>query len=291
MVNFDYVRPTSLSEALAHLTKGGVKPLAGGTDLLPQIKEGRHSPSVVIDVKTIPELNLLEFHPKQGLRLGAAVPCAAIIEHPAVKEHYPLLGQVCALIGSQQIQNRASVGGNLCNAAPSADTAAALLCLEARVSIASSQGQREVAMEDFFLGPGKTILSPQELLMEIRLPPPPPNSAGHYLRLTPREAMDIAVAGVASFLVLDKAGKVCQKARIALIAVAPTPKRVLRAEAALEGRTLTKADLLAASLKAAEESQPIDDHRGSALYRRHIVQVLTQRTLEACLKSLGREIK
>ncbi len=290
-MSFDFLRPSSLTEALAHLAKKGVKPLAGGTDLLPQIKEGRHNPTLVMDVKDIPELNVLEFNARKGLRLGAAVPLTSIIENRAVKEHYPLLGQVCALIGSPQIQNRASVGGNLCNAAPSADTAAALLCLEAKALIAGSRGQREVALEDFFLGPGKTALSPGELLVEIRISPPSPRSAGCYLRLTPRESMDIAVVGVASFIALEPGGKRCQKARIALAAVAPTPLRARQAEAMLEGKTLSKSNLLEASLKAAEESQPIADHRGSAEYRRHLVEVLTRRTLEACLESLGRDVE
>lgn len=290
-MSFDFLCPNSLSEALAHLAKKGVKPLAGGTDLLPQIKEGRQNPAFVLDIKAIPELSVLEFHSRKGLRLGAAVPLTSIIENKAVKEHYPLLGQVCAIIGSLQIQNRASVGGNLCNAAPSADTAAALLCLEARAVIASTKGQRAIALDDFFLGPGKTALSPQELLVEIRIPPPPPRSAGCYLRLTPREAMDIAVVGVASFIALEPEGKRCQKARITLAAVAPTPLRARQAEAMLEGKPLSKSNLLEASRKAAEESQPITDHRGSDAYRRHLVEVLTRRTLEACLESLGRDVE
>lgn len=288
MHNFNYIRPTSLEQALAFLVRSDreVRPLAGGTDLIPQIREGRKTPDWVMDVKPIPELNRLEFDLQGALHFGAAVSCAAIVSTPEVGQKFPLLVQTASLIGGLQIQNRGSVGGNICNAAPSADTAPALLCLGAIVHIAGPSGWRQMPVENFFLGPGKTALSPQELLVEIEIPPSPPRSAGCYLRLTIREKMDIAIAGVASFIVLSGRGRHCKEARISLAAVAPTPWRARKAEAILSDKTLNAKIIEQASQQASEEAQPISDMRASAEYRRHMVRVLTRRTLASCLQAL-----
>lgn len=288
MRDFNYIRPTSLEQALAFLAQadGEVRPLAGGTDLIPQVREGRKNPQWLMDVKSIPELNRLEFDLQGNLHLGAAVPCAAIMASPEVVQKFPLLHQTASLIGGVQIKNRASVGGNICNAAPSADTAPALLCLEATVHIAGKK-RRQVPIAEFFLGPGKTVLSPQELVVEFQIPPASARSAGFYQRLTPREEMDIAIAGVASFVVLSARGQRCREARIALGAVAPTPWRAIKAEAILSGKAINTELIEQASQQAAQEAQPISDVRGSAEYRRHLVQVLTRRTLTSCLQALG----
>jgi len=289
MHDFNYIRPTSLEQALAFLSNadGEVRPLAGGTDLIPQMKEGVKTPPWVMDIKAIPEMNRLEFDLQGALHLGAAVSCSDIASTPEVGEKFPLLRQTTSLIGGLQIQYRASVGGNICNAAPSADSAAALLCYGATIRIAGPKGERKVPVENFFSGPGKTVLSPQELVVEIELPAPPSRSAGLYMRFTPREEMDIAIAGVASFITLNGRGKRCKEARIALSAVAPTPWRARKAEAILSGKILTADILEQASQQAAAEAQPISDIRGSAEYRRHLVQVLTRRTLESCLQILN----
>lgn len=289
MHDFNYIRPTSLEQALAFLSNanGEVRPLAGGTDLIPQMKEGVKTPPWVMDIKAIPEMNRLEFDLQGALHLGAAVSCSDIASTPEVGEKFPLLRQTTSLIGGLQIQYRASVGGNICNAAPSADSAAALLCYGATIHIAGPKGERKVPVENFFSGPGKTVLSPQELVVEIELPAPPSRSAGFYMRFTPREEMDIAIAGVASFITLNGKGKRCKEARIALSAVAPTPWRARKAEAILSGKILTADILEQASQQAAAEAQTISDIRGSAEYRRHLVQVLTRRTLESCLQILN----
>jgi len=286
---FEYRAPTTLSEALKLLAeaRGEVRPLAGGTDLVPQVREGRKRPTLVLDVKRVPELRRLEYDPGMGLRLGAAVPCSVIASYPQVRRYFPALAQACALVGSVQIQNRASVGGNICNASPSADTVPPLLCLDARAFIAGGRGQREVALESFFRGPGRTILARDELLVEVVVPPPPRNSAASYLRFIPRNEMDIAVAGVASLVVLD-GGRQCQEARIALAAVAPRPTRAPEAEAALQGRSLDSKALEEAGELAAKMAKPITDIRGGAEYRRELVKVLTRRALEQCLEALKR---
>jgi len=285
---FEYAAPRTVKEAVALLTKAGAdaRCLAGGTDLIAQMKEGRRSPTLVVDVKRIPDLMRLEYAERRGLRLGAGVSCSAIYEHPVVREKYPIIVDACSLVGSLQIQNRASVGGNLCNAAPSADTAPAFLALNATAVVAGLRGRRKIALTEFFVGPGKTVLSPGELLVEVIVPPPPARSAGNYLRFIPRNEMDIAVAGVGSVVLLGAKG-VCRDARIALASVAPVPMRAHGAEERLRGRVLDAEAIREAGALAAAECKPISDVRGSADYRRHLVNVLTQRTLRACLKQLG----
>lgn len=288
MREFEYAAPRTVKEAVALLAKAGgdAHCLAGGTDLIAQMKEGRRSPTLVVDIKRISDLMRLEYAERRGLRLGAGVSCSAIYEHPVVREKYPIIVDACSLVGSLQIQNRASVGGNLCNAAPSADTAPAFLALNATVVVAGPQGRRKIALTEFFVGPGKTVLGPGELLVEVIVPPPPARSAGNYLRFIPRNEMDIAVAGVGSVVVLGAKG-VCRDARIALASVAPVPMRAHGAEERLRGRPLDAEAVREASALAAAECKPISDVRGSADYRRHLVNVLTQRTLRACLKQLG----
>jgi carbon-monoxide dehydrogenase medium subunit len=289
MREIEFLSPRTLREAVKMLARvnGEAKCLAGGTDLIDQLRSGRRSASVILDVKGIPELTTLRFMPRSGLRVGAAVPCAQVAEDPRVQRYYPIIVQACQLIGSVQIQNRASVGGNICNAAPSADTVPAFLALDATAVAASPRGRREVPLDQFFVGPGKTVLASDELLVEIKLPTPPPHSAGSYLRFIPREEMDIAVVGVGSFVVLESSGGLCKEARIALAAVAPTPVRAREAEAFLQGRPLTPEALAQAGELAARSAKPISDIRGTAEYRIELVKVLTQRTLELCRKQLG----
>ncbi|MBI2329561.1 MAG: xanthine dehydrogenase family protein subunit M [Chloroflexi bacterium] len=288
MTSFEYYAPGSLEAALSLLNsrKGEAKVLAGGTDLIVQMKDGRAHPSHIVDVKNIPELNRLEWSQEEGLHIGAAVPLSRVAIYPPVVERFNILAQACSLIGSVQIRNRGTVGGNICNAAPSADTALPLLCLGARAVVAQLKETRIVPMESFFHGPGQTALARNELLVEIEIPTPPTHSAGYYLRHTPREEMDIAVVGVASFLVLASQGNLCQEARIALGAVAPTPTRAAQAEALLAGRTLREDVLEEAAERAVSAARPISDVRGSAEYRRELVRILTRRTLKRAWETL-----
>lgn len=288
MISFEYYAPRSLEEALSLLDsrRGEAKVLAGGTDLIVQMKDGRAHPTVIVDAKNIPELNRLEWSENKALHIGAAVPLSKIVASPPVMERFDILHQACSLIGSVQIRNRGTVGGNICNAAPSADTAPALLCLGAKAIVAHLGGTRIVPLERFFRGPGQTALANSELLVEIEIPTPPTLSAGCYLRHTTREEMDISVVSVASFLVLTPRGNLCQGARIALGAVAPTPIRVPQAEALLAGKVLKAAALEEAAERAAEAARPISDVRGSAEYRWELVKVLTRRTLKRAWEAL-----
>jgi CO/xanthine dehydrogenase FAD-binding subunit len=291
MIGFEYYAPQSLEEALSLLDnrREKAKVLAGGTDLIVQMKNGNARPAVIIDAKKIPELNRLEWNENGTLHIGAAVPLSKIVIFPPVMEGFSILHQACSIMGSLQLRNRGTIGGNICNAAPSADTAPPLLCLGAKAIVARLGGNRIVPLDSFFHGPGQTALAPHELLVELEIVAPPPRSSGCYLRHTPRQDMDIAVVGVASFLVISKQKDRCQEARIALGAVAPTPIRVPEAEAILAGRALTEEAIEEAAERAAEAARPISDIRGSAEYRKEIVKVLTRRTLQRAWETPGIE--
>jgi len=287
---FDYKAPASLKEALNIIDQRigtGTWLLAGGTDLMVQMKYRQILPSLLIDIKLIPELNRIEWSEDKGLRIGAAVPLSRILESRDLLDKYNILAQACSFIGSIQIKNRATIGGNICNAAPSADTAPALLCLGAQAILASRAGTRSVPLESYFLAPGKTVRNDNEILVEIVVPTPPPYSAGCYLRHTTREEMDITVAGVASFLKLSSQNGKLQEMRIALGAAAATPVRVPSAEAVLNGKPVTRQNIDKAADKAAEEAQPISDLRSSDEYRRELIRVLTRRTVKASCEKLG----
>jgi carbon-monoxide dehydrogenase medium subunit len=281
MKDFEYFAPSTLEEALRLLDekKESARLLAGGTDLIVQMKSGRVGPSSIIDIKKVPELNRLEWDAAIGLFVGAAVPISRMNAFPPVASEYGLLYDACSLIGSFQLRNRATMGGNICNAAPSADSAPPLLCLEARAVAASMNGTRTIPMTDFFVGPGINTLAPNELLVGIEIPPPPGQAAGSYLRHIPRQDMDIAVVGVASFLVVSPENGLCTEARIALGAVAPTPIRAPLAESVLVGTDLANDALEEAAHLASESARPISDMRGSEGYRKELVRVLTKRTL------------
>jgi carbon-monoxide dehydrogenase medium subunit len=212
----------------------------------------------------------------QGLRLGAAAPAALIGEHAELRRLWPGLAESVRLIGSTQIQGRGSVGGNLCNASPAADTTCALIVNRALCVIAGPNGERTVPVDTFCVGPGRTVLEPGELLVAVRVPHPAARTADAYLRLIPRTEMDIAVAGAGVSVTLDAAG-VCTAARVAIGAVAPTALRVPEAEQALVGSSLDEAALKRAAAAASAAARPIDDKRGTASYRRTVAGVLTRR--------------
>jgi CO/xanthine dehydrogenase FAD-binding subunit len=287
MKTFDYFAPQSLVEALNLLDIYGEKSkiLAGGTDLIVRMKNKRDNPAVIIDIKQVPELNRLEMTSNQTLYIGAAVPLSRVINFSRVQPGFRLLYEACSMIGSLQLRNRATLGGNLCNAAPSADSAPALICLNAKIHIAQKIRTRTIPLENFFRAPGETTLSHQELVLGIEVPLPPNHSSGCYLRHTPRQDMDIAVTGVAALLLFDVSYNQCNEARIALGAVAPTPIRVSPSEAILNGKPITEALINETANKAAEVARPISDVRGSAGYRKEMVRALTRRALLQCLET------
>ena len=280
MHELHYEAPTSLDQAIGLLAAAGDdgRMLAGGTDLIIQMRAGVREPGQVIDAKKIPELQTLSYDAQSGLRLGAALACCEIIDNPTVRQHYPGLVEAAGLIGSDQILARASVGGNVCNGSPAADTTPALIALGATCHIAGPNGTREVAVEDVVTAPGQTALAADELLVEFRIPAPPAKAADCYQRFIPRNEMDIAVVGVGSCVALD--GDTCSAARIGLGAVAARPLLAEEAGAALVGKPLDDAAIDAAAKLAQAAASPISDMRGTAEFRTHLVGVLTRRTLE-----------
>ena len=288
MRRFELAVPGSVDECLQILAKRGpdTKVVAGGTDLLPQLKNGVLKPGWVVDLSAVAELRTISDAPNGGLRIGASVTARELELDARVRSRFPALAESAAMVGSVQVRNLATLGGNLCNAAPSADMAPPLLALDAEAVIAGPSGQRRVSMASFFLGVRRTVLAPGELLLEIVVPAQGAHSGGNYLRHTPRRELDIAVVGVASQITL--AGGKCTAARIALAAVAPVPLRATDAEQALVGQPLTPQQIERAADLASGAARPIDDHRGSIEFRNHLVRVLTRRTLTTALQRASR---
>ena len=281
-----YACPETLEEAVALLAEydGRARPLAGGTDIIVQVREGHRDLDLMVDVKRIPQLRQLTHDAEQGLVLGAAVPCCEFYENAEIASLYPGLVDAGELVGGTAIQSRASYGGNLCNSSPAADTIPALIAQEAVCVIAGPGGRREVPVESFCTAPGRNVLGRGELLACLRIPTPRPNSGAHYLRFIPRNEMDIAVVGAGASVVLDARKKNFESVRVALGAVAPTPLFAREAGEALKGKPVSDASIDLAVEAARTAARPISDMRGTAAYRRHLVGVLTRRALEGAIQ-------
>ena len=275
----NYAAPHSVREAVDLLNEAGdrARIMAGGTDLLVQLRAGAHDLDLVVDGKGIPELNELSYDPVSGLTIGAAVACYKIYGDAAVREAYPGLIDTASLIGGTQIQGRASLGGNLCNAAPSADTVPAMIALKGVAHIAGPDGTRDVPVEEFCTFVRQTVLQRGEMLVSLHFPPPVAGSGAHYLRFIPRNEMDIAVAGAGVSVVLDNGN--IKEARVALASVAPTPLFVAAAGEAISGKPANEDTVRIASAIARDAAKPITDMRGTIEYRTHLCEVLTRRAL------------
>lgn len=279
MLEIEYAAPTTLDDAVSALAGGGVsQPFAGGTDLMVQMRSAAPREQKLVDIKRIPELASIEID-SSGLRLGAGVSCWEVSQHKELREAFPGLVEAAELIGSIQIQNRATVGGNLCNASPAADTVPALIAVGAECVIAGSGGRRTLPVTDFVTGPGTTVLGADELLVELVVPAITVGTADAYLRFIPRGEMDIAVVGAGVSLTLSADGT-CTAARVALGAVGPTAFSVPAAADALVGTSLDEAALERAAAAARDAANPIDDKRGTVTYRRTIAGVLTRRATQ-----------
>lgn len=276
---FAYFEPATLDETMALLARHGRSAdlMAGGTDLLVEIKEQIRRPAAVINLKKIPDLADLACDAATGLRIGALVTIRSIETSGPVQRLYPALAQAARDIGSIQIRNRATVAGNVCRASPSADTLPPLIAYGARIEIVGPPGPRSVALADFFTGPGKTVLGEGEIVTALVLPPPPELAGSDYIKHGRRKAMELATVGVA--VALRRDGDVCRDVRIVLGAVAPTPIRARAAEALLEGSMPDDTTIAAAGHAARDESRPISNVRASADYRRAMVAVLTRRAV------------
>lgn len=285
MNRFEYLEARSLPEAIALLGQHeGTRIVAGATDVLVRWRQGLWKPPYVLNIKPIPGLDQVSYSPETGLSLGALVTVRTLELHPLIRQHYPALTQAATTFAGVQIRNLATVGGNVCNASPSGDTLPALVAHGAECRLVGPAGERLVPLDRFFLGPGRTVLQPTEVLVELHLPPQPPNTGVLYIKHSPRSAMDISAVGVASVVSLEGRDGVCRDVRIALGAVAPTVMRARSAEAQLRGQRLDAALIQRAARAAMEDSRPIDDIRGTAHYRKAIVESLTRRTLQYALQ-------
>ena len=287
MRKLEYLAPQTLGEALETLAKQseGAKIIAGGTDLIPRMRSGIIHPTLLIDLRKL-SLNRIEF--KGGwICIGATVTHTDILESNLLASHYPAMVEAVKEIAGPPIRNRGTIGGNLANASPAADLALPLLSYDAFVVLAKVGGERKVPLAEFFTGPGQTVLTPDEILTEIRIPVVPPRTISKFIKLGKRKAMAIAVTSIATRLTLDEAGNISQ-ARIALGSVAPRPMRSTMAEAILENMT-PGIELFAKSAQVASmESSPISDIRASGNYRKQMVAVLTRRSLLAAWQQLER---
>lgn len=278
-----YLAPTDLEPALAALRAGGVTLLAGGTDLMPQSASGKRPlQPTLLNIRRIGALHGIS-QAGDAIRIGALVTVSELLRTPLVRERLPLLAEACDHFASEQIRNAATIGGNIVNASPAGDTLVPLLALDAEVELASldaagTVAKRRLPLADFFVGPGRTRLAPAELLAAVRVALPPPGQRTRFYKFGTRPALDISAISIALAAVVT-AG-VASRVRVAFGAVAPTPVRARRTEAALEGRALDAATIEAAAQAAFDEVQPIDDVRASAWYRRELIRNLTRRMLE-----------
>jgi len=275
---FEYFEPLSIEETVSLLKKYGdkAKVLAGGTDLVPQMKEKTIRPEFVISIGRIANLDYIRLDREKGLKIGALTTIRSIEQSPQLQPKYGLICQSASQMASIAVRNVATVGGNLCNASPSADIATALMALSAKTKLVSTAGERIVPLEDFILGPGATALKTDELLTEVQIPSPPAHTAGVYIKYTTRGGEELALIGVAALLTLSAGDGTCTEAKVALGAVAPTPIRARRAEGVLKGKKIDQELIEKAALTASNESSPIDDIRGSAEYRREMLKVFTR---------------
>ena len=308
MKKFDYLKPRTIEEALTLLARHGKNAalIAGGTDVIVMIKQKAIAPDVLISLQGIPGLDRIRYN--GSLSMGAMVTHRAIEKSEDIRRNFSALSDAADFLGSVQIRNVATIGGNICTAAPSADTATPLLVLGAKVKIKSLAGERVILIEDFFRGPGKTALEPGEMVEELVIPSSPSNTGSAYHKLQRRLALDLPILGVSVFLSLDRNritssdmlstaspissilhemendGILCQEVRIALGVAAPTPMRAVKAEALLRGKKISDELLADVAETAAQEAQPRDTLRGESWYRRDMIRVLIKRMAMRCIE-------
>ena len=277
---FEYFAPKTLVSAISILAEqgDGAHLFAGGTDVMVKMSAGRLKPKAIIHLMDIEGLDGIRFHAEEGLTLGATARLAEVASHPDILEHYPALAHSVQVMANVEVRHMATVAGNLCNAAPSADTAPPLIAMGAEVTLASLNGQRRLPLDQFFKGPGLTAMQHGEVMTSIHVPLPQPKSGASYMRISARCGVDIAAVGVGVMAVFN--GKGCKEARVVLGAVAPIPMRAPKTEDLLKGRQWTQDLIEEGGEAAAEEAKPISDVRASAEWRKKMVAVLTRRTLE-----------
>jgi carbon-monoxide dehydrogenase medium subunit len=288
MKSFEYRKVSSLEEAFRLLQEygEGAKMLAGGTDLFIKMRNMAFQPEILIDLKGIPGMDQVSYDPSVGLRIGALASIHLLETSPLLREKFGVIAQAAASLGSYQIRCRATLGGNICNASPAADMIPGLITLGAKAKIVNLSGERFLPLEEVFPGPGRTNFQPGEILTEVQVPALKEPTGCHYTKHSIRNAMDLAVVGVAVTLSSASPKDRFEKVRIALGAVGPVPMRALAAEGALRGQRMDEELISRAAFLASEEAQPVSDIRASAEYRREMVRVITQRALRKAWRQL-----
>ncbi len=285
---FDYVKPTSLTEASQFLARNAVeaRPFMGGTDTFVRMRDGFWKPKYLVDVKGLDGMQDIAFDPAEGLTIGAAVAMNRVIAAPEVAKYYPVLAEAGRTVASYQLRTRATIAGNICNASPAGDTIGACLVLGASLRVHGVDGVRLEPLDGFFLGPGKTKLKPGDIVTAVLLPLPPPGYAAHYIKLGRNAVGDLAIVGVAALGYPDSGALSGYRFRLALASVAPVPLRPVQAEAILAEKPIGAATIAEAAQAAMDACNPIDDTRGSARYRRLMVKNLTRKVVEAVMMEL-----
>jgi carbon-monoxide dehydrogenase medium subunit len=284
MKRFDYIRPGNMADAIAAL-QANDEPylLAGGTDLLIGMKTNAVKPKCLIDLKGIPGIDCIEYD--NGFKLGALTTVRDVEVSPLIREKIPALSEAAATLGSIQIRNRATIGGNLCHGSPAADMAAILLAMNCELQIATGNGAKTMGLDQFFTGPNSTVLNRNEVLAQIIIPKEIGQFKGIYLKHGPRKAMDIGIVNIAILLDADVSSGFCNQIMIALGAVAPRPIRAKKAEALLNANRLTPELIQEAAEAASDEATPISDFRASAGYRKDLVKNLVAKGIDQILNS------
>jgi CO/xanthine dehydrogenase FAD-binding subunit len=287
MVHFEYHEPHSLDETVALLRSygDGARLLAGGTDLIIAMERRLVRPGHVINLLEVPGLDHLR--PNGGMTIGALVTHRQLECAPEMRGPTVALAEAAHVIGGHQVRNIATLGGNICNASPAADTVPPLLCLDAQVCLFGPNGERTVPLDQFFTGPGQTVRTPAEVLTEVQIPPPLPRTGTSFLKVGRRKAMELSIVCVAARISLAEDGQICDDVRIALGAVGPTPIRASKAEAVLRDQKLTREAIREAAQVAVTEAQPISDVRASVEYRQMVIGIVVERAIVRCLDRIG----
>jgi carbon-monoxide dehydrogenase medium subunit len=287
-MRFDYLEPETIKETLAMLCQyiGKSKIIAGGTDLILHIKNKTIKPEYIIDITRIPGLDYITFDHQQGLRLGALTTIRALEKSIELQRKFPIIPQAASQLGSVAIRNVATVGGNLCNALPSAETSQALVALSAQVRIIGPNGERTVPLESFFTGVGKTLLQPDEVLLEIIVPELEPHTSGIYIKHSPRGPIDLAIVNITVLMTMEQDCEVCRDAKIVLGAVSSTPLRARKAENVLKGKRIDGILIEKVAQVASDEAHPRHGSiRGSFEYKKEMVRILTGRAIKETMAS------
>jgi CO/xanthine dehydrogenase FAD-binding subunit len=291
--HFELIQPATLAEASQFLSihPEDARPFLGGTDIFVRLRDGHIKLKTLVNIKNIPGMDTLRFDPKTGFTIGSAVPMNRVIAFPECQTHYPLLAEAARSVASYQLRNRATIVGNICNASPAGDTSGASLLYKGELNVYSANGERQILLEDFFLGPGKTLLKPGEIVTSIHFPLPPQGHKGKYLKLGRNVISDLSIVGVAVLGYPDDSVKSKFRFRIALASVAPVPLIAGDAEEILASQTLSDAVITKAAEAAMNACHPIDDVRSSAAYRQAMVFRLTYRAVNDVWQRLQKTAK